>query len=120
MPSQPVYVLVELTIHDGKFDAFEAIAKQMIADTGKEPGTLGYELLLSPDRRRCRILETYADANAVLTHFKGPVVQQLVPKLLESSALDRSEVYGDPGAEAREMLTGFGTRMFDHWQGFTR
>ena len=120
MSSQRVYVLVELTIHEGKFDAFEKIAKQMIADTPQEPGTVGYEWHLSPDRRRCRILETYADANALLTHFKGPVVQQLVPKLLESSSVDRAEVYGDPGAEGREMLTGFGAAIFDHWQGFSR
>ena len=120
MSAQRVYLLVELTIHDGKFDAFEKVAKQMIADTPKEPGALGYEWHLSSDRRRCRILETYADANALLAHINGPVVQQLVPKLLESSSLDRFEVYGDPGAEAREMLTHFGAGIFDRWQGFQR
>jgi len=120
MSSQRVYVLVELTIHDGKFDAFQKVAEQMIADTPKEPGTLGYEWHLSADRRRCRILETYADANSLLAHFKGPVVQQLVPKLLEWSTVDRSEVYGDPGAEAAAMLTGFGAGIFDRWQGFSR
>ena len=75
---------------------------------------------LSPDRKRCRILETYADANALLAHFKGAVVQQLVPKMLELSSVDGSEVYGDPGAEAREMLSGFGAGIFNRWQGFHR
>ncbi len=120
MSLQHVHVLVELTIHDGKFNAFEAIARQMTADTLKEAGTIGYEWHLSPDRRRCRILETYADADALLAHFKGPVVQQLVPKALESATVDRSEVYGDPGSEAREMLSGFGAGIFDRWQGFHR
>ena len=115
-----VYLLVELIIHDGQFAAFDATAKQMIADTPNEPGALGYEWHLSPDRKRCRIVETYADANALLTHLQGPVVQQLVPKLLESSAIDRAEVYGDPGSEAREMLAGWGAGIFDRWQGFHR
>jgi len=120
MSPQFVHVLVELTIHDGKFAAFEAIVEQMFAGTQKEPGTVGYEWYLSPDRKRCRILETYADANALLSHFKGPVVQQLVPKLLESSSVDRSEVYGDPGPEAAQMLTGFGAGIFAYWRGITR
>jgi quinol monooxygenase YgiN len=120
MSAQPVYLLVELTIHDGQFDAFEAIAKEAIAVSQKEPGTVGYEWHLSPDRKRCRILETYADANALLTHFKGPAVQQLVPKILEFASVDGSEVYGDPGPEAREMLSGFGAGIFDRWQGFHR
>jgi hypothetical protein len=34
---QHVYLLVELTIHEGQFDSFEKTAKQMIADT---PGSL--------------------------------------------------------------------------------
>ncbi len=117
---QHVYLLVELTIHEGQFDAFEKTAKQMIADTPNEPGAVGYEWHLSPDRKRCRIVETYADADALLAHLKGPVVQELVPKMLESSAIDRAEVYGDPRAEAREMLAGFGAGIFDRWQGFHR
>ena len=120
MSAQHLYLLVELTIHEGKFAAFEATAKQMIADTPNEPGAVGYEWHLSPDRKRCRILEKYADANAILAHLKGPVVQQLVPKMLESSAIDRAEVYGDPGTEGREMLMEFGAGIFDRWQGFHR
>ena len=120
MSAQRVYVLVELTIHDAKFAAFEAIAQQMIAGTQTEPGTLGYEWYLSPDRKRCRILETYADASSLLTHFKGPVVQELVPKALESATVDRSEVYGDPGSEAAAMLTGFGAQIFHRWHGLNR
>jgi len=120
MSAHHVYLLVELTIHDGKFDAFEATAKQMIADTPDESGAIGYEWHLSPDRTRCRILETYADANALLAHLKGHVVQELVPVMLESSSIDRAEVYGDPGDEAREMLAGLGAGIFERWQGFHR
>lgn len=120
MSAQRVYVLVELTVREGKFSDFENIAQQMTAGTEKEAGTLGYEWHLGHDRKRCRLLETYADANALLTHFKGPVVQQLVPQALEFAIVDRFEVYGDPGAEATAMLANFGAQTFDHWQGLKR
>jgi quinol monooxygenase YgiN len=78
---------VDLTIKEETFNEFEGIARAMIAGSQKEPGTLGYDFFLSGDRKRCRLAETYADADAVLAHFKGPVVQELVPKLLETSSL---------------------------------
>ncbi len=120
MAAQTVYILVELTVHDGKQDAFEALAQQMIAGSQKEAGTLGYEWHLSEDRRSCRLLEIYADANALLAHFTGPVVQQLVPKLVELVKVDRFEVYGDPGAQAASMLAGFGAAIFPRWLGLGR
>jgi quinol monooxygenase YgiN len=113
-------LLVELTIYHERFDAFNAVALEMTAGSETEPGTLGYEWLLSSDRRRCRLLETYTDANALLAHFNGPVVQQLVPKLIEQSRLDRFEVYGDPGPEARAMLAGFGAEVFEAWHSTSR
>ncbi len=72
----------------------------MIAGSQKEPGALGYDWCLSSDRRRCRILETYADANAVLAHLTGPVGQEFLPTILEASSINRFEVYGDPDAKA--------------------
>lgn len=120
MAAQTVYVLVELTIHEGMLDAFEGVAQQMIAGSQKEPGTLGYEWHLSEDRRRCRLLETYQDANALLAHFTGPVVQQLVPAVLQLSKVDRFEVYGDPGPQAASMLAGFGAAIFPRWHGLGR
>lgn len=119
MPSI-VRLLVELTIYHERFDAFNVIAREMTAGSELEPGTLSYEWFRSSDRRRCRLRETYADANALLAHFKGPVVQQLVPKLLEHSRLERFEVYGEPGAEATEMLKGFGAEIFQPWHAFNR
>ena len=68
MIKHEVRFTVELTIREGSFAAFESIAQTMIACTQKEPGALGYEWHLSDDRKRCRLLETYADADAVLAH----------------------------------------------------
>ncbi len=120
MTKNTVYFVVDLTIHEGKFDQFESTAKAMIAGTLKEAGALGYEWFLSADRKRCRLLETYADANAVLAHMTGPVVQQLVPKILETLSISGFEVYGDPGPEAAKMLAGVGAEIFPLWYGLGR
>lgn len=119
MDSQTVHVLVEVTIYEGRLDAFEGIVREMLAGSQSESGTVGYEWYLSIDHRRCRILETYADSIALLAHFNGPVVQQLVPKLLEQCRVDRSEVYGDASPAARAMLAGFGAEVFDRWKGLS-
>jgi quinol monooxygenase YgiN len=120
MVKQTVLLAVDLIIKDGKLDEFEGIAQEMVAGTQKEPGTLGYDWFLSADRKKCRLIETYADANAVLAHFNGPVVQVLVPKLLGTASLAGFEVYGDPGTKAREMLAGFGAEMFEFRRGLGR
>jgi quinol monooxygenase YgiN len=79
MNKSTVYFTVDLNIHEGKFDELAGIAQAMITSTQKEPGALGYDFYLSADRRRCRLLEAYTDANAVLTHLNGPTVRELVP-----------------------------------------
>jgi quinol monooxygenase YgiN len=120
MDSKIVRFSVDFVINEGKLDQFEGIAKAMIAGTFKEAGALGYEWFLSSDRKSCRLLETYADAKAVLAHCTGPVAQGLVPKLLETSSLSRFEVYGDPGPEAAKLLTGIGAQIFPLWHGLGR
>jgi|SRR5271157_4288586 len=117
MTTSTVHFMVDLTIHEGKFASFEGIAQEMIASTQREPGALGYEWFLSADRTRCRLVETYADSDAVLAHLTGHAVQVGVPKLLETSSLNRFEVYGDPGPKAAAMLAGFGGEVFAPWRG---
>ncbi len=120
MSKQTVYLAVDFTINEGKLAAFESIAQEMVAGSGKEAGTLGYEWFLSADRKRYRLIETYADANAVLAHFNGPVVQELVPKLLGTASATGFEVCGDPGAKVREMLAPFGAEIFEFRRGLGR
>ena len=103
---------VELDIADGKHDDFERIARSMSDRTKTEPGALEYDFYISDDRKRCRLLEAYTGADAVLAHLKGPVVQELVPQLLASSSLTRFEVYGDPGPEAAQILSGLGVAIY--------
>jgi len=120
MSRQMVQFNVDLTINEGKLDAFQAIVEAMTAGTRKEPGALAYEWYLSGDRKRCRLVENYKDADAVLAHMTSSVVRELVPKMLAVSRLDRFEVYGDPGPKAAEPLAGVGAEIFQFWQGLGR
>ena len=120
MTAQSVHFKVDLTIHEGKLAAFEETAKAMIAGTRNEPGALGYEWYFSGDHKSCRLLETYANADAALAHCTGPVVRDLVPKLLELASVNGFEVYGDPGPQASAMLAGFGAAIFEFRHGLAR
>jgi quinol monooxygenase YgiN len=120
MPTSSVRFVVDFAINDGAFVEFERIARVMAAETEKEPGALAYEWSLGADRARCRLYEAYVDAGAVLAHLNGPVVRELVPKLLEAGSLAGLEIFGDPGPEATAMLRGMGAEIFPAWQGFSR
>lgn len=120
MTKTVVRFTVSLAIDEEKFDQFESVAKSMIAGILKEPGARGYDWFLSADRKRCRLVETYADQRAVLTHMTGPVVQELVPKILETASITSFEVYGDPGPEAAKMLAEVGAEIFPLWHGLGR
>ena len=111
---------VALTVNEGKLAAFEELAKTMTAVTRKEPGTLAYDWHMSADRKRCRLVETYTSADALLAHLKGPAVQQYVPQMVQISKVDRFEVYGDPGAEAGKMLAAFGAEVYSDFHDLGR
>lgn len=111
---------VAMTLHDGKLAAFEAVAREMTSGTRKEPGAIAYDWHFSADRKRCRLVETYANVESLLAHFKGPVVQQLVPRMMELAKVDRFEVYGDPGPEATKMIAPLGAEVFSDWLGLGR
>ena len=118
--SKAVRFTVELSIHEGKLAEFEKLAETMIAGTRKEPGAVAYDWFFSSDRKRCHLLETYADANAVVAHLESAVVRELVPKLLTLAKLERFAVYGDPGAKASEILAGVRAEIFSLWRGLGR
>ena len=120
MSTERIRLLVDINIHEGKLVEFEAIAKQMVAVSEQEPGTLGYHFVLSADRTHCRLIEGYTDQVAITAHFEGPAVRQFVPQMLLVASPVRMEIYGDPGAKVAAMAAGFGSEIFTAWQGFDR
>ena len=115
--SETVHFLIELSIGENKFENFASTVKLMTEGTAKEPGALGYEWFLNDDRSRCRLLETYANPDAVQKHLAGAVVRELVPKLLAFAKIDRFEVYGALDEQSAPALKSFGAQIYRHWQG---
>ncbi len=120
MESSRVHFLIDLSIAEGMFQDFESVVAAMTAETAKQAGAIDYEWFLSGDRRRCRLLETYANADAVQEHLNSAVVQELVPKLLGFSKFERVEVYGTLDAKATAALQAFGAEIYPHWKGLRR
>ncbi len=120
-PAQPgVRFVVRLAIKAGRLAEFEALAREMAERTRQEPGALEYRFCLDADRARCRLIEAYADGAAVVAHFQGPVVRELVPRMLQVASLEGFEVFGDPGPQAAALLAGFGAQVYAPGPGFAR
>jgi len=120
MDSSCVYFLVDLSIAQAKFHEFESFVQVLTSEAAKESGTLAYQWFLSGDRCRCRLLERYANSDAVQAHLNSAVVQQLVPKLLDVAKMERFEVYGAPNAEVVVALKALGAQIYPHWKGLSR
>lgn len=119
MTADCIYFVIDLAINDGKLTEFEKAVAAMNEGTAKEPGALAYDWFLTADRKRCRLLETYADAAAARAHINGHVVQQLVPQLLQSSKIERFEVYGAPDEHSATLLRSIGAEIFAYWSGIS-
>jgi quinol monooxygenase YgiN len=94
-------------------DEVVGIFKTFIKDVQeKDPGTLTYHYFIDDgDRPVIRVFEEYADSKAHLDHFAN-MDQQAVGRLLELVELSDPHYYGEPSAEERELLAGFGNVQF--------
>jgi quinol monooxygenase YgiN len=120
MSTSRIRLLVDMDIHDGKFAEFESLARQMAGVSEAEPGTLAYHFVLSADRRRCRLVEGYDDAAAIMAHFAGRAVKELLPQMLQVASVTRMEIYGDPGPQVTARAKEVGAEIFTAWEGFDR
>jgi quinol monooxygenase YgiN len=120
MAGQEVRFTVNFTIPEENLKRFKTIAREMIASTQAETGTLGYDWFYSPDGSRCRLIETYVNSDAVLAHMTGHAVRELVPQIAKFAEITGFEVYGDPGTEAGKILAGLGAELFAFDAGLSR
>ena len=91
----------------------------MVAATEQEPGTQGYEWFLSPDGKTCHINERSADSAAVMAHL-GNFGSKFADRFLACFEPTSLSVYGEPSAEARAALDGFGAAYLGWLGGFKR
>ena len=110
---------LQMSVRDGQIDAARDLMKEMVAATKEEPGTKGFEWFLSDDGKSCHIHERYADSDAVMTHL-GNFGAKFAERFLACYEPSSLSVYGNPSAEARAVLDGFGAAYLGWFGGFNR
>lgn len=118
--SDGVHWVLELNVKDGRVDDFKSLAAEMVAATqANEPGTLIYEYFLSADEKAVNIYERYVDSAATLVHL-GTFGEKFAERFLDILEPTRFTVYGNPNAEVRGVLDGFGAQYMGEVVGFAR
>ena len=118
--SDAISWVLELAIKDGQLDAFKALAQEMTEATqADEPGTSHYEWFISEDGKAVHIYERYADSAALMVHL-GNFGAKFAERFMACVDPTRLMVYGDPSAEARGALAGFGAAHMAQFDGFAR
>jgi quinol monooxygenase YgiN len=110
---------LQLSVNDGQLDNFISLMHEMVSATRAEAGTQAYEWYLSEDRATCHICERYTDSDAVMVHL-GAFGANFAERFLACVTPTAFFVYGDPSADARAALDGFGAAYYGTLGGFTR
>jgi quinol monooxygenase YgiN len=117
--SEQIYWILQVAIHPGKLDNFRAVARDLIASTELEPGTLGYEWALSDDETICHIYERYKNADALVAHVQG--FGAFAERFMQACRPTRFHVYGTPTDEVKAALADLGPVYFStSLGGFSR
>ena len=111
---------LHVNIREGRLEDFRALMGEMVSATeANEPGTQVYEWFLSDDGSACHIYERYADSSAAMTHL-GAFDANFAGRFLECAEPTAIAVYGEPSAEVRGVLDGFGAAYLSPFGGFAR
>ncbi len=118
--SEAVSWVLEVTVKEGQIDAFKALASEMSEATqADEPGASHYEWFIDADGKTVHVYERYADSAATMVHL-GNFGAKFAERFLACVDLARFMVYGDPNAEVRGALAGFGAVHMTQFDGFAR
>lgn len=117
--SESVYVVFELAVKPGQFDAFKQMVGEAVSASRTEPNTLAYEYSANADGSIVHIFERYRDSASIVSHVNetfAPFAERFV-SLVD---VKRLTVYGYPDADARAKLDGFGAVYLAPFDGFFR
>jgi quinol monooxygenase YgiN len=104
-----IRTFVTMTLDKKDLDEVVGILKTFISDVQeKDYGVLTYHYFIDDgDRPVIHVFEEYESSKAHLDHF-GNIDQQAVGRLIQLVELSDPHYYGEPSAEERELLSGFG------------
>lgn len=112
--------ILELQVAEGDGEAFATLMDDMAASArATEPGTVIYEWYRGAEPGSWKVLERYADDDALLAHL-GTFKQKFAERFLALVVPQSLTVYGAPGEAARGVLAGFGAVYFEPEGGLNR
>ena len=108
-------VTARCKIHDGKLDAFRAVAAECLKSVReRDDGTMQYDWFFNEDQTECVVRERYRDSEALMQHIAN--LGDTMGALLDVCDLS-VDVFGDPSAELLEATTSIPTRVYGYFQG---
>lgn len=111
---------LQCAVREGQLETLRPLMAEMVASTkANEPGTLIYEWFLSADGTTCHLYERYADSAAAMVHI-GTFASQWADRMLACVEPTALWVWGEPSAEVRGALDGFGAAYLGTFGGFHR
>ncbi len=104
-----IRTFVTMTLDKKDLDEVVGIFKTFISDVQeKDYGILTYHYFIDDgDRPVIHVFEEYESSKAHLDHFAN-IDMQAVGRLVQLVELSDPQYYGEPSAEERELLSGFG------------
>ena len=111
--------LLELAVNPGQLESLKALISEMVESSEAELGTVSYEWFISEDERLVYNCDRYVDSRAVTTHL-ATFGEKFAPRFLAAVSPTRLTVFGNPNAEVREALAGFGPTYLECLDGFRR
>ena len=116
MRLKELQVTARCKIHDGKLDAFRAVAQECMKSVReKDDGTLQYDWFFNEDQTECVVCERYRDSEAVMQHIAN--LGETMGALLETCDLSL-EVFGDPTPELIDATKALPTKVYGSFQAF--
>ncbi|WP_373702060.1 putative quinol monooxygenase [Weissella soli] len=110
-----IMYLIETTVKEENKAAALELIDCLVASTKKEEGAVDYHWSINGDK--INIIEHYADNAATKLHLDGFAVNfgEYFSNLFD---VHSCTVYGDPNAEVKEILDGFGAVYMTTVNGF--
>ena len=109
--------IVEAKIKDGQRDAFEAVLKEIVAETSKEEGTLNYQYYVSDDGD-VLVYERFKDVEAAHVHVTN--WDNFAARWVAAAAPTRMVHLGDLPDDLRERHAALAPKMLKPFGGFAR
>jgi quinol monooxygenase YgiN len=110
--------ILQVAILPGQLENFKVVARDLIAVTKNEKGTLAYEWNLNADETACDIYERYQDSDAMIAHVHS--FGNFAGRFLNACRPTSFHVYGAPNEAAKAQLTDLHPLYFTHLGGFHR